>query len=91
MWALAQVFVYWRLARADHRFGLLLWIVAVAIIVIVALARHDSAAQLAWTPLRRWVPGRHCRAALLAVAMRRHRAGDLPGERPHARIDRPRR
>jgi hypothetical protein len=77
MWALAQVFVYWRLARADHRFGLLLWIVAVAIIVIVALARHDSAAQLAWTLF-----GGGCLvvivgAALLAVAMRRHRAGDL--------------
>ncbi len=77
MWALAQVFVYWRLARADHRFGLLLWIVAVAMIVIVALARHDSAAQLAWTLF-----GGGCLvvivgAALLAVAMRRHRAGDL--------------
>ena len=49
----------------------------VRVLGVVALARHDSAAQLAWTLF-----GGGCLvvivgAALLAVAMRRHRAGDL--------------
>jgi O-antigen/teichoic acid export membrane protein len=77
MWALAQVFVYWRLARADHRFGLLLWVVAIAVIVTVAVARHDSAAQLAWTLFGGGCAVVLVGATLLAVAMRRHRAGDL--------------
>jgi len=77
MWALAQVFVYWRLARADHRFGLLLWVVAIVVIAIAALATHKSPAQLAWTLF-----GGGCLvvlvgAGLLAVAVRRHRAGEV--------------
>ena len=56
MWALARVFVYWRLARADHRFGLLLWVVAIVVIAIAALATQVTG-PTGLDALRRRLPG----------------------------------
>lgn len=77
MWALAQVFVYWRLARGDHRFGLVLWVVAVGLITTAALAAHDSPAQLGWVLFLGGTAIVTVGSLLLVIAMRRHRTADL--------------
>jgi O-antigen/teichoic acid export membrane protein len=50
-WSVAQVLVYWRLSRGDHRLGYAVWSVAALIAVTVLLWRHDSIAQVASTVL----------------------------------------
>lgn len=77
LWALTQVFVYWRLAREDHRFGLLLWVAAAGIVVTVAVATHGSVAELAWTLLAGGCTLVATGMVLLAVAVRRHRDSGL--------------
>ena len=44
-WSTAQVLVYWRLSRADHRLGWVVWVVAALVAVTVAL-RHEDLAQV---------------------------------------------
>ena len=73
MWAISQVFVYWRLARGDHRFGLLLWLAAAGIVGTAALATHDTLAALAWTLLAGGAFIGLAGMTLLLIAMRRHR------------------
>jgi O-antigen/teichoic acid export membrane protein len=50
-WSVAQVLVYWRLSRGDHRLGYAVWAVAALIAATVLLWRHDSIAQIASTVL----------------------------------------
>ena len=50
-WSVAQVLVYWRLARGDHRLGYAVWVVAALIAATVVLWRHDSIAEIASTML----------------------------------------
>ena len=50
-WSVAQVLVYWRLSRGDHRLGYAVWAVAGLIAATVLLWRHDSIAQVASTVL----------------------------------------
>lgn len=50
-WSVAQVLVYWRLSRGDHRLGYAVWVVAALIAATVLLWRHDSIAQIASTVL----------------------------------------
>lgn len=45
-WSVAQVLVYWRLSRSDHRLGWVVWVVAAGVVVTVLL-RHDGIAQVA--------------------------------------------
>ena len=51
VWSVAQVLVYWRLSRGDHRLGYAVWAVAALIAATVLLWRHDSIAQIASTVL----------------------------------------
>lgn len=44
-WSTAQVLVYWRLARGDHRLGWVVWTVTGAVVAVVAV-RHDGIAQV---------------------------------------------
>ncbi len=50
-WSVAQVLVYWRLSRGDHRLGYAVWAVAALIAATVLLWRHDSIAEIASTVL----------------------------------------
>ena len=50
-WSVAQVLVYWRLSRGDHRLGYAVWTVAGAVFAVVVLWRHESIAQIASTVL----------------------------------------
>ena len=50
-WSVAQVLVYWRLSRGDHRLGYAVWTVAVLVAATVALWRHGSIAEIASTVL----------------------------------------
>ena len=50
-WSVAQVLVYWRLSRGDHRLGYAVWTVAAAVAAIVTLWRHESITQIASTVL----------------------------------------
>ena len=48
-WSVAQVLVYWRLARGDHRLGYAVWVAAAAVTLVIVLWRHDSPAEIAST------------------------------------------
>jgi O-antigen/teichoic acid export membrane protein len=50
-WSVAQVLVYWRLSRGDHRLGYAVWTVAVLVAGTIGLWRHGSIAEIAWTVL----------------------------------------
>jgi O-antigen/teichoic acid export membrane protein len=50
-WSIAQVLVYWRLSRGDHRLGYAVWTVALLVAGTVVLWRHDSIAEIASTVL----------------------------------------
>lgn len=50
-WSVAQVLVYWRLSRGDHRLGYAVWAVAALIAAVVLLWRHDSIVEIASTVL----------------------------------------
>lgn len=83
-WSVAQVLVYWRLSRGDHRLGYVVWIVAATAAAVVVLWRHDSIVEIAATVL---VGG------LVVVAYGLVQLARTPGvsERRRARSDRPRR
>jgi O-antigen/teichoic acid export membrane protein len=50
-WSVAQVLVYWRLSRGDHRLGYAVWTVAVLAATTIVLWRHGSIAEIASTVL----------------------------------------
>jgi O-antigen/teichoic acid export membrane protein len=50
-WSVAQVLVYWRLSRGDHRLGYAVWAVAALIAAVVLLWRHGSIVEIASTVL----------------------------------------
>ncbi len=50
-WSVAQVLVYWRLSRGDHRLGYAVWTVAVLVAGTIVLWRHGSIAEIASTVL----------------------------------------
>ncbi|HMM94512.1 hypothetical protein [Phycicoccus sp.] len=45
-WSVAQVLVYWRLSRGDHRMGLVVWTVAAVVVAVVGW-RHGGIADVA--------------------------------------------
>jgi O-antigen/teichoic acid export membrane protein len=51
VWSVAQVLVYWRLSRGDHRLGYAVWTVAAAVAAVVVLWRHESVSEIASTVL----------------------------------------
>lgn len=83
-WSVAQVLVYWRLSRGDHRLGYAVWTVAAAVAGVVVLWRHDSVAEIASTVLA---------GGLAVVAYGLVQLARTPGvsARRRARSDRPRR
>ena len=46
VWSVAQVLVYWRLSRGDHRLGWVVWVTAALVVAAVA-QRHDGIAEIA--------------------------------------------
>ena len=83
-WSVAQVLVYWRLSRGDHRLGYAVWAVAAGVALVVVVWRHDSVAEIASTVLA---------GGLVVVAYGLVLLARTPGvsERRRARSDRPRR
>ena len=84
VWSVAQVLVYWRLSRGDHRLGYAVWTVAAAVAAVVVLWRHDSIAEIASTVLA---------GGLVVVGYGLVLLSRTPGvsARRRARSDRPRR
>ena len=75
-WSVAQVLVYWRLSRGDHRLGYAVWAVAALIAATVLLWRHDSIAEIASTVLAGGMAVAALRpGALLGTATRSAGAG----------------
>lgn len=83
-WSVAQVLVYWRLSRGDHRLGYAVWTVAAVVAAVVVLWRHDSIAEIASAVLA---------GGLAVVAYGLVQLARTPGVsgRRRARTDRPRR
>lgn len=50
-WSVAQVLVYWRLSRGDHRLGYAVWAVAALVAATVVVWRHDSIEEIVSTVL----------------------------------------
>jgi O-antigen/teichoic acid export membrane protein len=50
-WSVAQVLVYWRLSRGDHRLGYAVWTVALLVAGTIVLWRHATLAEIASTVL----------------------------------------
>ncbi len=86
-WSVAQVLVYWRLSRGDHRLGWVVWAVAAGIVAVVLL-RHDGVTDVVVPVL----VGGLLVVAWGTVLLARHGRGRRPAglsERRRARSDRP--
>lgn len=73
-WSVAQVLVYWRLSRGDHRLGYAVWGVAALVAAVVALWRHGTIEEIVSTVLAGGLAVCAYGLALLAVSGRRARA-----------------
>ena len=73
-WSLGQVLLYWGLARRDHRFGTMAWVVVAVVVGVTLLRESLTVASLATSLLSGGLA--YCALGIVLVSVRRSRTQD---------------